>query len=114
MYALLDTLRTSIRAWPVCLRCMAVEHVQLLVRSLSLFRGTVHTARSPAVIPRSPQLAETHFGEDNPPIHRIADWLWSLMPREDGCTPEDAASPVMLTLNPGAPGHRHRDAPADS
>ena len=32
----LDAMRCHLRAWPVCLRSVAVEHVQLLVRSLSL------------------------------------------------------------------------------
>ena len=35
----LEALRTYVRAWPICLRSMAVEHVQVLVRSLSL----IHT-----------------------------------------------------------------------
>ena len=61
---------TWVRAWPVCLRPVAVQHVRSLVQSLSL-------------LPRSPQIVEDALQRSHLDTHVVRDWLWQLAPRSD-------------------------------
>ena len=85
----LDACRTSIRAWPMCLRGAVVDHIRLLVQSL-------------CVLPRSPQVVECAVGKVNLDLPACRDWLWALSPRsnelEDVSIEGDVwtSSPTML------------------
>ena len=81
---ILDSMKTMVRAWPICLRRVAVLHVRLLVQSLSL-------------LPRCPQLVQSatkrSTGVD---AETVAHWLWALVPRtaEDD---DDASAPTWTS-----------------
>lgn len=64
--ALLDAVPVTARAWPICLRQVAVEHVRVLVRSLRL-------------LPRSPQVAESALQRGSVlDVAEVGDWLWAV------------------------------------
>jgi hypothetical protein len=71
---ILDELPTVVRAWPVCLRQVAVEHVRHLLKSL-------------AILPRCPQVAG---GAPD-----VAAWLWSVADRTED-RPVWGDSPALL------------------
>lgn len=79
----LDAVRTFVRAWPVCLRWAAVEHVRRLVQTMRL-------------IPRTLQIAQTVLGESTD-VARAAEWIWSLVQRRDD-TEGDITSQSTLLL----------------
>jgi hypothetical protein len=68
--AILDALPTFVRAWPVCLRQCAMEHVQRAVKGLQM-------------LPLCPQISE--------PSQDVAGWLWSVADRGED-SPEWGAS----------------------
>ena len=74
--AMLDGLQTHVRAWPICLRQVAVHHVRSLVQTLSL-------------IPRTPQIIELATDAEEVDPHTARDWLWSLIPRTEELLPDD-------------------------
>lgn len=65
--------QTHVRAWPVCLRRAAREHVRALVRTLRFVPSTLH------VVVRSRGRAAA----DEDPVCCLTDWLWERRSTED-------------------------------
>ena len=79
----LDGMRCTVRAWPVCLRRLAVHHVQGLMLDLR-------------ILPRTPQIAESATRRSNMCAADVAEWLWSLLPDRD--TEEDSLAQLRLRI----------------